>query len=160
MDTRKAEILKELDEKFSKIQKELGFKVSLDELDEIFFIRDEILRDRFVSDQLSRQIAHRITNTYQNWTGYLHSIIMPNPHNLMNANEAKMFSEDERKELLQFMSKIMALISVNTLVGMNNDRVMEAKFFDDSVKFWKDEFQPVMIKYMEKVKSEWHKKVK
>jgi len=67
------EILNELEKKFEELKKELGFKSELQDIDEIFYIKDAILKDGFVSENIDRQICSRIIETYMGWTNYLHS---------------------------------------------------------------------------------------
>jgi len=158
MDDRKAAVLKELDEKFSEIQKEIGFESSLNDIDEIFFIRDYILDQGYVSESLSRQIAGRMAETFMGWNNYLHTLIMPNPHNMINVNESKTFNEAERKEMGKIMTDAMRWVSTSTLAGVNKDKALEKEFIDGSIKFWKEKFGPELIKIMGKIREEWKKK--
>jgi len=160
MESRKAEILKELDEKFAEVQKDLGFKVSLDELDSVFFIKDSVLDSGFVSEAFSRQLSHRIMDTYNSWMSYLHNIVMPNPHNLVSANEAKMFNEDDKKEMLKLMGSLMKFSAANSHVGLTRDKAAEGKFIDNAYTFWDSEFQPAMSRLIEKTKNGWEEKGK
>ena len=106
------ELLKELREKFAEMKKELGFKSSFEDIDELSFIRDMALQARFVSPSLSRQICHRICDTYMSWGGYLHSLIMPNPGDLVQLSESKAFSEEEKKEIADLIKDIMSLVGL------------------------------------------------
>ncbi len=151
----KKEILEELEEKFKIMKKELGFKTSLDELDEAFFIRDALLGARFVSEKLSRQVCSRIIDTYMVWTNYLHSLIMPNPGHMLNMNESKMFNEEEKRALLVLISKSMELTSRNNLIGLTKDRKEEAKFIDGALNFWIKSFKPEMIRVITKINNNW-----
>ena len=153
----KNELVKEFEEKFSLMKKELGFKASLDELDGIFFIKDFVLEKKFVSEKLSRMVCGRILDLYGSWINYLHGLIMPNPNYLPGVTESQMF--DDKDEIMKMLEKIMALVSMNTLVGLTKDRKMESKFIDDSVKLWK-ELNPKLIKILEKVNKNWVEKSK
>ena len=66
----KKDLLKELEEKFKNIKLELKFNSSLKDIDKIFFIKDAIQKDGFVSENLSRQICYRIVETYMGWNEY------------------------------------------------------------------------------------------
>jgi len=152
------ELFNELKEKFDILKKGLGFNASLKDLDSIFFIRDAVLSVGFVSECLSRQICSRIVDTYMNWNNYLHGLIIPNPNYMLNINESKMFSEEERRKITNLMTETMALVSTNTLVGLTKDKAVEAKFIDDAVIFWKKTFCPELIKIMKNVNEGWKKK--
>ena len=85
----KVQLLKEFRWDFDKMKTELGFKSSFDDLNNIFFIDDFVLKTEFVSNRLSRQICSRIVETYMNWNNYLHSLIITNPQNMINVTESK-----------------------------------------------------------------------
>ncbi len=154
----KEELLRELEDKFNITKKELKFKLSFEEIDSIFFIRDAVLSAGFVSENFSRQLCWRIFETYNNWNNYLHSLIIPNPQNMLNINESKMFNEAEKKEITQLIVGSMALMSANALVGLTKDRTKESKFINESVEFWRKTFNPQLIKVMEKINEGWNKK--
>ena len=58
------ELQKEFDQEFAKMKQELGFKSSFEELEKIFFLRDFIQKEGFISTSLSRMMCHRITSTF------------------------------------------------------------------------------------------------
>lgn len=152
------EILHELEIEFAKIKKDLGFKTTLDQLDSVFFIRDEILNEGFVSNFLSRQICSRITNTYMNWNNYLHGLVFVNPGNMMLMTEARMFNDVDKKRMSSLISETMGLVSNNTLIGITKDKKKEAEFIDNALGFWNTKFKPEIEKVMKKVHDGWMKK--
>ncbi|MBI2045032.1 hypothetical protein HYT23_03165 [Candidatus Pacearchaeota archaeon] len=149
------ELLKNLDEKFRKAQKEFGFKANLDEMDKNFFVRDSILKEGYVSESFSRQLCRIITETLMNWNEYLHSLIMPNPQNLLNMGESKIFNQDEKREITELMKKIMEICSRNSLIMLGGSKDEEGKYIEDSIKFWKSEFKPKITKIITKINHEW-----
>jgi hypothetical protein len=158
METRKKEILEELEEKFKALKEELKLKSSFEDIEGIFYVRDAVLGAGFVSENFSRQLCSRIVDTLMSWGNYLHGMILPNPQNLMNTNESKMFEEDERKEMLKLMSRVMAWVSTNTLAGLTKEKVKEKEFIDGSVGFWKNTFKPKLAEFMKKVNEKWKEK--
>lgn len=154
------ELLDKFEKKFEDVKKELGFKSSLNEIDQVFFVRDHILHEGFVSDKLSRQICSRISETLMNWNGYLHGLILPNPNNIINITEGQMFNEEEHNEIMKLISEMMSLVSLNTYVGISKDKKLEAEFIDGAVRFWKDTFKPHIVKIMGKIKEGWKEKAK
>lgn len=149
------ELIKELEEKFKQVQHELGFKSTFKQIDDIFFITDNILHSRFVSSQLSRQICSRIVDTYMSWNNYLHNLVMPSPGYMIHMNESKMLDENDKKLALKIIAQSMALISDNSLVGLTKDKVEEAKFIDSSVDFWHSSYKPQLENIMRKVRDGW-----
>jgi len=148
-------LIRELEEKFIEVKKELGFNSTLEGLDKIFFIKDFILKERFVSPSLSRQIGSRIANLYSNWAGYLHSLIMPNPQNILNLSESKLFSQEEKGKINKLMSKAMEMSSRNGLIGLTKDKQEESKFIDEAAELWNSSFEKDVIEIMRKVNSAW-----
>ncbi len=156
----KKELLKQFEEEFEKMRKELGFSATLDKLDAVFFLRDFILGTGYVSDELSRMIARRITDSLNSWNGYLHSLIMPNPANMVNITESKMFSDEEKEAMIPLMNAIMELMSRNTLIGLTKDKAEEGKWFDDCLGFWNKTLKKEAIKMMKKTTSLWAEKAR
>ncbi len=154
----KKETLQELKEKFEETKKELKFKATLEELDEVFFIKDAVLSAGFVSDKISRQICGRIVETYSAWDNYLHSLLMPNPGHILNMNESKMFNEEERKKILNLINSSRAITSKNNLIGLNKNKKQESEFIDEALTFWKEKFKPEIIKITEKINQGWKTK--
>lgn len=148
-------LLKQLRTEFSKMKEDMKFKTTFEELDKAVFVSDLILKEGFVSPELSRQISHRIADLYGNWAQYLHSIIMPNPQNILNLSESRLFTQEDRKEINEMMSQAMELSSRNSLVGLTKDKKAEAKFIDDSIALWNNTFEKKLAKMMEKVNTAW-----
>lgn len=143
-----------LDKEFERVRKELGFTATLEELDAIFFVRDFIARDKYVSTNLNRQLCHCIAGLFNNWAGYMHNIIMPPPGNMFYSAESSQFSEDERAQLIQTMHKFMAHVSKNTLIGLTKDKKEEAAFIDSSITFWNDN-KHILISALTKTQTYW-----
>jgi hypothetical protein len=69
-----------------------------------------------------------------------------------------MFEDEEKQHIMNLMNEIMAMISTNTLAGITQDKKAEAKFIDDSVKFWNKRLKPELKHIMEKVNKCWDEK--
>lgn len=151
----KKELLEEFERKFSELKTKIKFKPTLDDLDRIFFVKDGVLKDNFVSDNTLRQISKRIIDNYMGWNDYLYSLIMPNPQNILNVSESKIFTKEEKESIMKLIQKIMELISRSNLVILTNDDKIGSKFIDDSVHFWDTQLKNNLIKTMSKVNSEW-----
>lgn len=151
-------LLKEFEENFEKLKKEFGFSTKLEDLDREFFIKDAILKDKFISQRLTRQICYRIVEAFVSWNDYLHSLIMPNPQNMLNMGESKVFDQEEKKEMMDLMKLAMEISSRNSLIGLKHDKKMESQFIDDAFEIWSKKFKPKIVKIMEKINKEWGKK--
>ena len=115
---------------------------------------------KFSINKLSRMLCSRIVNTYMSWSNYLHGLVMPNPNYMVNMAESQMFTDDDRQEIINLMNQILALVSLNSVLTLENDTRAESKFIDESVKFWKKTFQPKVMVFMKKVNKEWMNKAK
>ena len=152
------ELLKEFEEKFNLLKNELKFKASLDDLDKIFFLRDLISKEGYVSDYLSRMICNRIADTFMSWNNYLHGLIMPNTGYMISMTESQMLDDKDREEVIQVMNAIMAFVSKNSLIGLTKDKAEESRFIDDDVKLW-NKFNPKFLEIMKKINKSWNEKV-
>ena len=148
-------LMKELEEEFRSIKKELGFKSGLEEIDKIFFIRDLVLEKGFVSKDFSNQMRMRIFDVFVFWDNYLHNLIMPNPQNLFNMHEAKVFDESGKKDIIKMMSRVAHLVARNTFLRLSRNNKEESRLIDDSVRFWKQTYLPFYIKIVKKIEGHW-----
>jgi uncharacterized protein YggL (DUF469 family) len=151
----KQKTIEELEKKFIELKKRLKLKTTLEELDELFFIKDFVFARGFVSENLARQISARIVETYASWNTYLHNLMMPNAQSMINAAEAKMFSDAERKQMWEMIKGSMELISLNTLKSLQKDQKLELSFIDQSVDYWKKTYRPNLQRIIEKISSGW-----
>ena len=151
----KDDILKELESGYEKAVKEFGVKASLDELDKAFAVRDGVLQHGFPAVNILGQVSSCIIDSFSRWNGYFHGTIMPNPHDLVSANESKFLSEDEKKEVLKMMSRVMVLVSKRSLAVAKKDDSVHADFIDESLEFWNNELQPFIVSVMGKVHEGW-----
>ena len=148
------ELLRLFEEQFGLMKKQLGFKSSLQEIDDIFFLKDIVLKEGFVSPKLSRMVCSRIVELFMSWAGYLHSLVMPNPGSMINVSESQMFPDKEKEDIMQLISKIMVLASRNSMVSLTKDKKNDAKFIDDSVALWK-EINPKLQQIIRHVNEGW-----
>ena len=152
----KTEILNELEQKFEEMRKELKMKTTLEELDSVFFIKDFILNEGFVSERLSRQICSRISHTYGLWVNYLNSILLPNPTYMPLQIESKPFSsKEEREKIWTIIKKSMEIMSRNTLVGLTKNKKEEAQFIEDAIVLWNNEIKDELTRIIKKTNKNW-----
>ena len=147
-------LIQEFEESFNALKKELGFKSSLEELDEIFYFRDFILQAGFVSLKLSRMLCGRIRDTFNLWISQLHAWLVPNPSSMIGISESQTFDDKEREEMTDIMKKFMAFTSENVLIGLTKDKKKEAEYIDRSIALWNDN-KNNLISYAKKVNDYW-----
>ncbi|MFQ5621198.1 MAG: hypothetical protein ACE5FT_05105 [Candidatus Nanoarchaeia archaeon] len=150
-------LTKEIEAKYAELQK-LGLKHSLDDFDKIFQARDLFIREGFVRDQFDRALCDLAANIMNDWTGFLHAIVMPNPQSMIWMAEHHFFAEREREEMVELMNKIIAFTTKITEIRLTNDQKAKIDFLNDSVPFWNDVMAPHLLKIANKRKAEWDKK--
>jgi len=151
----KTELFKELEIEFNKLKNESGLKSSLEELDKYFFIKDSVLEKGFVSNNLSNQIRSRLIDVMVSWDNYLHGLVMPNPQNLFSINESKALNEKDRKEIMKIMSRAAYFVAKSGVIRIKKNRQAEAQFIDDVLNFWKNNYEPLFLKILEKIEEHW-----
>jgi len=151
----KQELLNDLDEQFKTLKKELRLKYSLEDFDSIFFIRDLISSQGFVSENLSRVICRRIAENYGYWANDLCGLIIPNPNSLISMSESQAFDKKDREEITLIVNKAMVFVSANPLIGLTKDKKAEAKFMNDAVSMWHEFFRAKLVEISIKANRYW-----
>ncbi len=154
-----SELLEEFEKAFKDMKDELKFDSSLDELDDIFFLRDNILNSGYVSPKLSRVVCARIRDTFNLWITTLHNYLIPNTQSMLSVTENEVFDDKEKEQITSIMNRFMAFTSKNIVIGLTKDKEQEAKYIDDSVKLWKENLDK-LIKIEKKINKSWEDIVK
>jgi len=152
----KEEILKELRKQFDLTKKKLNFKSTFEDINGTSYIEDMALSQGFVSNQFSRQMITRMVETFYGWIGEIYAWIYPQPMDLIHNYESKKLSQEERKEFLLMIDRIMYLVRKNKRIAFKGlIKKEEADFIDELVEFDKKYFNPFMLKYHEKFEKAW-----
>jgi hypothetical protein len=149
-------ILERLENEFSQFKKEHKIIPTLDELDKAFFIREHILSRGWVGTSLGRSLCYQIVNSFNGWMNYLLSIVMPNAGSMVQMNESQSFTEDDKKEIIKLMNRILAVTTQNAIVSLSKDATAESKFINDSWTLWKT-IHPEFLRYTKKSLEHWKK---
>jgi hypothetical protein len=150
------QLLERFHKAFAEMKQELGFKVTFEELNDAFFLDDHILHYKYVSPTLSRSISGRIRDSLNNWIGYLHGLLLPNPSSMINHAEHQLFDFDEKHRITETIHKFLELTSRGMLIGLKQDKAAEGKYFDDAIAVWNDS-KVFLIEVSEKVNNHWAK---
>jgi hypothetical protein len=152
------EITVEFELRFKEFKKDLGFKSSLNKIDEIFLLRDSFSEEGHIGLDMYRAVSRKIVDVYTHWANQLHGLIIPNPSSMISVTQNSMFSESDRDEMIIVLNKMLALTSRNSVIILERNKKEEAKFIDDSVKYWNKELGPLMKKVSKKIQRSWEKK--
>jgi hypothetical protein len=156
----KEKLIKELNEKFKNLKKELNFTSSFEEVDSIAFMEDMILSAEYVSSRFSRQLINRMVDYFNSWIGTMHQWLMPNPQDMIFMSEANKLTKEEKEEITMMVSKIMYFVRKNKRIAFEEEKTEEGTIIDELVKFSKEEFDSFMLKYHKKMESAWKKAIK
>ena len=151
----KQKLMQEFETSFQKMKRELGFKASFEELEEVFYLKDGILKAGFVSDHLSRQVCSRITELYLSWINHLHSLLIPNGGNMISSSEMKTLNDEDRKKMWSIIVAGMELVDRNALIGLEKNKAEEGKFIDDSLNLWNSSVNKELKTIFKKLQGAW-----
>jgi hypothetical protein len=156
----KEELLRELRKQFDLTKDRLGFDSLFDEINSISYIEDMVLSQGFVSNQFSRQMINRIVETFYSWVGEIYNWIFPQPMDIIHNYENKKLSEEEKKEFLLIVDRIMYLVRKNKRIAFEGLKPeQEGNFIDELVKFDRDFFNPFMLKFHNKFEKGWEEEI-
>jgi hypothetical protein len=150
-------LIEELKRSFENLRNELGFKSTYKEIEEVGFIEDMVLSEDYVSPKLARRIINRLIDKYYSWIGFIHSLIMPSPQDMIYTSEHKELDSNEKKELFGMIKKIMYLVRKCKRLAFEKSKEEEGMFIDELVKFDNEYFNPLMLKYHKKFEDAWKK---
>jgi hypothetical protein len=154
-----SDVIKDFEKQFEKLKKEIGFKPTLKELDEVFYISDFISKEGYVSTSPFKQICRRIIDVYGVWLQYLHGLLMPNPGNIVNMAEAQSFNEEEKEKMNKLIERMMIISTNYNLVVLNMDTKQAKELIDEAYSFWKTELNSELTKFMEKTGGLWKERL-
>lgn len=152
----KEKLKKEYENNFEKLKNELGFNVSLEDLEKEFFIFDSICEQGFLRDSLEVQICSRIVDYFRNWAGYLNNLLFPSSGNYSNQVESKLFSsEADKKEMWEIIKICMDFSSMYSFMFLSQDKNKVSRFIDDSFEVWSKKVRPYMVRIIGRVNLAW-----
>ncbi len=150
------ELLQELKEKFEEEKKRLGFKAEFEKVNDIYCMSDMVLSDGFVSEKFSRQLINRIVELFASWLNEIYSWVYPNQMDFIHLNENRTLSEEERKEILLMIDRVMYLVRKNKLIAFEySGKKEEGDFVDELVEFNEKYFTPFVLKFYGKFEKFW-----
>jgi hypothetical protein len=154
----KKHLLKELEEDFEKLKKELGFKSNLDELDLEFGIKDSVLNAGFVSEDLADQILSRIVEHFRESVSYLNNLLASNSNLLAAQTEVKLFNSEADKKFVWDLTKVgMKFSSMKAFISLNRDKKLQAEFIDSSLEVWRNILRPGIEGLLKRAYDAWNK---
>jgi hypothetical protein len=157
--TEKQELIKEIEKKFEELKKKIGFKASLEDIDDVFSIKDYVIHTGYVREKFSLQLNQTICDYFNSWQNYLIGLIFPAHDYLIRQTESKLFSsEEDKKKIWSLIRDSMKFVSRSSVLMLRNDINLERDFIDESYSFCKAVFIPELLKIVEKIYLNWNSK--
>lgn len=153
----RSDLIEAFQTSFASFKKSTSLKSTLEELDKAFFVEDAILSAGFISSSIGRQISHRIIDVYIGLNNYLHTLVMPDTHSLIQMNESKILTPAEKNEILKLISEAMVILSRNLIISLENNPMIDKEFIDQSLSFWQKTYRPRIYQIAEKIRVGWNK---
>jgi len=152
----KEELLKNLEESFDNLQKDLKFNASFEELNKSFLIRDFILEENYVAENFFVQLSSRIAAFYGEWLRYLNSLLVPSSEFLASQTEIKLFNTEEDKKHVWDLIKVgMKFANMRVLLTLQEDKKIQSEFIDESLKAWNEIFKPGVSSLVKRAYAAW-----
>jgi len=147
-----------LDKDYNKLAEIYGLP-GLDELDNIFILKEHLKKEDYSKNNLLRSINSRIIDVFNEWNNYLHTLIMPDPSNMINMTESQIFSEEEKNKIISIMNLILAFTSEHIALSIDRTEEKEARFLNKSIPLWNNVKHPLK-QIIEKIRSYWENESK
>lgn len=110
-------------------------------------------------DFLLTNIRRRIHEKLAFFARILEGILYPNPSSLVNIQEAKFFTEEEKNEILNLYKKLVILERNSDKLDIKGDEKDEADFINKIFKEW-PAIRDQMLDFIKKIEKEWKKEEK
>lgn len=150
-----SELMIELVARYAALKGEFGIRASFEDLDSAFSFHDAILSAGFVSPDLLRQLCARISDVLMNWNSYLHGLVMPDSHYLIQMHESGFLDQADKKAILALIARSMVFVNQNARLHAIPLSSQAASFIDEALVFWKDVYSPSLITFIDKLGSRW-----
>ena len=140
---------------FKKRYEELSKKYKLpsyEELDtefELLYFQN-IMEISFPLRYVRRRIGDRV-----NWfIGFFQGILNPNPSSLINLEESKFFSKEDKDKMVSLVKDMVIFERESLILDLAQDEKKDAEFIRNGVKRW-TEFKKELEQYCIKLKEGW-----
>ncbi len=151
------ELVKIMTQKFDEFTKNHSLTFSLDEFDKEFGLKKIIFQRQYIDD-IESTLGESITNTYISWHNYLHGLLIPNSRNLSNVEESNLFSEEEKQNIMELVTKSLEFSSENALLSLQNEEEKLVDFYNRAYTFYVQKYKPKLVDIITKIHIHWKEK--
>ena len=90
----------------------------------------------------------------ENIGNFLQSLLMPDPNSIINMQESKCLTDNERLELIKIIQEIMVFYRESHILDLEGQEKENAIFILKCYKMWK-ELKKRVIKILKSLKENW-----
>ena len=142
---------KERYEELSKKYKLPSYEELDNEFELLYF--QNIMEISFPLRYVRRRIGDRV-----NWfIGFFQGILNPNPSSLINLEESKFFSKEDKDKIVSLVKEMVIFERENLMLDLAQDEKKDAEFIKKGIEKWaefKKEIEPYCVKLKEGWKAE------
>lgn len=124
-------------EKKYNILKEKYSLPSLDEINNELEIHLYVNEKRVHPFHPLRIVRRSLANIASSWLGYLHPLVMANPHSAISMEEFNHFSDQERKEISQLIDELMYMMRFSNRMDLEFNEEKDAEYIIKYFPYWK-----------------------
>lgn len=134
---------------------------SFEELDDEYELTNYVAEKKLTGKFVDRTIRRTITYNLNSHIGHLHGFIMPTQHSAISVEESNFFSEEEKEEIIQIITKLMIYLRESFECELKKDLELNVKFIIKAHKNWlkiKEEIIKIIPKLVDGWKTSLEKK--
>jgi hypothetical protein len=128
--------------------------VDLEQFESLFGYKDAVQEKGFIPNKPHRFLRARVVDTLQDHVQFLHSLLMPNPKNLLANSQSNALSEDEQSLVSDLIDEYAAVVTRSRQVSLAGGTEDEKAFLDDAIATYKrtqDDFAAIL----QTVRNHW-----
>jgi hypothetical protein len=153
----KTDSLDEFVKRYDQLQQEYSLP-TLDELNFEFEVKDIIAEKNAGTTFPLRYIRRIIVNVLSSWTSHLHNFLMPNPQSAIHVHESKHFTDEDKVQINQLITKIMLFNRLSAKLDLVHDEKKDAEFIKSIYTEWAD-IKKFIIEFADTTIQSWEKDV-
>lgn len=108
--------------------------VDLERFDDMFGYKDALREQGFMPSSPHAFLRSRIVDTLQDHVQFLHSLLMPNPKNLVANSQSNAISQDEEDLVSDLIDEYAAVVTRSRQVSLTGSEADEKAFLDHAIE--------------------------
>ena len=157
MDNEK--IVEAMISEYQKVADDYSMRTSLSEYEEIFGLRDVTLKEGYLPSNLPLFLSWRAADFLFQYYNYMHSLLMPQPGSMLQAEENAFLDDAVRERISVEMRRIMSIIRKSTMATASKDKTMAVGVVDDAVALWNNSCRSLIMEIAEVSIRGWNSEI-